>query len=156
MDTDAIKGVTRKAQVFAAKPQSPQSGFAEVLSEQEEKEKSASETDQVLSKPASGTGQTPSNPQRVLLGTITESMPTVSHLLVGHPEYGKECWSIIHSEHNRQKPYTQIPSDTAIFIDPETQKIEWGEPEGEPGPSVLRIQEVRADQDNLLEQKEIA
>jgi hypothetical protein len=155
MDTDAIKGVTQKSQVLAAKPRNPQSDFATVLSEQEGNEKPASGTGPALPKNASDSDQASGNPQRILMGTITESMPTVSHLLVGHPEYGEECWRIIHSEQNRQKPYTQIQTGTAIFIDPETRKIDWGEPTREPQPIASQVQE-RADQAPKLKKPETA
>jgi hypothetical protein len=155
MDTDAIKGVTRTNQVFAGKPKRSQAGFAKVLSAQEEKETTVPTTEETVAQKMSENGQAASSPQRVLLGKITESTPTVSHLLVGHPQYGKDCWRIIHSEHNRQKPYTQIPIDTAIFIDPVTQRIEWGEPAGEPAPKALMAQQDHADPNTPVEKPEI-
>lgn len=61
----------------------------------------------------------------IRLGTISPEMPTVSHLLVNHPEYAEACWEIIHSQLNHDKPYTRIPSGTEIYLDSATKKISW-------------------------------
>lgn len=63
--------------------------------------------------------------ERIRLGTISRENPTVSHLLVNHPEYGDACWDIIHSEVNADKPYTRIPADTPIYMDPESGQLSW-------------------------------
>lgn len=63
--------------------------------------------------------------QAILLGTISADLPTVSHLLVRHPEYGAACWEIIHAANNRDKPYTRIPPGTEIYLDPSTREITW-------------------------------
>lgn len=57
------------------------------------------------------------------IGTISEKNPTVSHLLAGSSKYGKECWDIIHSELNRDKPYRKLQIGQRIGIDPETKEI---------------------------------
>lgn len=62
----------------------------------------------------------------VSLGTISSSQPTVSHLSIRHPEYGQNCWEIIHSDLNRDKPFTKIHSGTEIYLDPESKEIIWG------------------------------
>jgi len=62
----------------------------------------------------------------VAIGTITRDMPTVSHLLVKHPQYQKDCWRIIHAEINRNKPFTRIRAGETIYIDPATHEITWG------------------------------
>jgi len=61
----------------------------------------------------------------VQLGVISSSHPTVSHLLIKHPEYGKDCWKIIHSDLNKGKPYTRIHAGTHIFFDPKSNEIIW-------------------------------
>lgn len=61
----------------------------------------------------------------VHLGVISSSHPTVSHLLIKHPEYGKDCWKIIHSDINKDKPYTRIPEGTHICLDPKSKEIIW-------------------------------
>ncbi|MBW1777799.1 MAG: lytic transglycosylase domain-containing protein [Deltaproteobacteria bacterium] len=65
------------------------------------------------------------NPGRFFLGTLSPEHPTVSHLLIKHPDYGKECWKIIHSRINRNKPYTRISVGTKIFLDLRTKEITW-------------------------------
>ncbi|MFO8085992.1 MAG: lytic transglycosylase domain-containing protein [Desulfobacterales bacterium] len=61
----------------------------------------------------------------VHLGVISSERPTVSHLLINHPEYSADCWEIIHSDLNKNKPYTRIPAGTHIYIDPESHEIVW-------------------------------
>ncbi len=63
--------------------------------------------------------------KKVYLGSVTRERPTVSHLLAGHPEFGSRCWEIIHSDINRDKPWTRIPAGTEIYLDPETEAISW-------------------------------
>src|SRR6056297_4124144 len=63
--------------------------------------------------------------EQIRLGTISAKTPTVSHLLVRHPDYRKECWDIVHSEINAGKPYTRIPAETPIYMNPETKEISW-------------------------------
>lgn len=84
---------------------------------------------------ASGAAQTQleadSRPSPILLGTISRSKPTVSNLLIEHPVYGKDCWRIIHAGVNRAKPFTRMQSDTAVYLNPETLELTWGQ-DGEP------------------------
>ena len=61
----------------------------------------------------------------VLLGTISNRKATVSELLISHPTYRKDTWNIIHSEQNRNKPYTTIQAETEIYIDLETMELVW-------------------------------
>jgi hypothetical protein len=51
----------------------------------------------------------------IKLDNISPAQPKVSHLSIRHPEYGQECWKIIHSDLNKDKPYTQIPDGTNEF-----------------------------------------
>ena len=156
MDTDAIKSVTQKSQFPATGPRKSQSGFEKVLSEQEEKEKTPVKSKQALAKTASQADHGPDKSEKVLLGMISESMPTVSHLLVGHPEFGDKCWRIIHSAQNREKPYTKIQTGTAIFIDPRTKEIEWGKTKGTFQPTPSQVQTVQADLDMEVKKPETA
>lgn len=73
----------------------------------------------------SGKAAAASEQDRISLGKISSDQPSVSHLMVNHPDYEQECWDIIHSEQNRNKPYTRIPSGTEIFLNPETEEISW-------------------------------
>jgi hypothetical protein len=62
----------------------------------------------------------------IAIGTITQDIPTVSHLLVKHPQYQKDCWRIIHAKINRDKPFASIRAGETIYIDPTTLEITWG------------------------------
>lgn len=62
----------------------------------------------------------------VSLGTVTRKNPNVSSLLIQHPVYKKDCWGILHSQINRDKPYTRIRSGTDVYLDPERKEIVWG------------------------------
>jgi len=127
METDSIKGGTTGPQSQALPRDNRQSDFAKLLGEQEanrdriiEQEPGTSQRDNSIPS-ESVKHQTP-----VLLGTITQNKPTVSHLLVGHPEYGRDYLGIIHSQQNRYKPLTKIAPGTAIFLDSKTLEITWG------------------------------
>lgn len=61
----------------------------------------------------------------VCIGEISKTHPTVSHLLVNHPDYRQNCWHIIHAEQNRNKPYRKIETGTRIYIDPENLCLFW-------------------------------
>lgn len=69
--------------------------------------------------------QAPSR-ELVHLGVISRENPTVSHLLISHPDYGGDCWKIIHSEVNAQKAFRSIREGEDIFIDPVTREVVWG------------------------------
>ncbi|MFW5930694.1 MAG: lytic transglycosylase domain-containing protein [Desulfosalsimonas sp.] len=79
--------------------------------------------------------------EKVSLGRISSGQPTVSHLMAGHRDYADECWDIIHSESNHNKPYTRIPEGTEIFLNPETKEITW-EDGGKRPESTGKISEV--------------
>ena len=64
---------------------------------------------------------------KTLLGRLSDKIPTVSHLLMGHPAYGKDCWPILSSELNKSKEFREIPKDTPVYIDNATGEITWGE-----------------------------
>ncbi len=128
METDSIKGTAAGPQNLKARQGNGniKDGFARVLSEQEENRSVVSRNQQVIPlEESSIQTESAKEDKRMFLGSITEKSPTLSHLLVGHPEYGKDCWRIIQSEQNRDKPYTKIKSGTAVFIDPNTFEITW-------------------------------
>ena len=62
-----------------------------------------------------------------LLGKLSDKIPTVSHLLVRHPAYGKDCWPILSSELNKYKEFSRIQKDTPVYINNATGEITWGE-----------------------------
>ena len=88
-------------------------------------------------------GKNSQGTELLLLGTISKSDPTVSHLLIKHPTYGKDCWNIIYSSINRDKAYTMIPSGSRIYLNPDTLEINWN---GSSGPAAHTVQ---ADQPGL-------
>lgn len=69
--------------------------------------------------------KTESDSKPVCLGIISRSKPTVSHLLIKHPLYGKDCWQIVHSELNREKAYRKLPVGQTIYLDPVSEEITW-------------------------------
>ena len=73
------------------------------------------------------TRENPKGMRQVCLGTISKTDPTVSHLLINHPVYAKECWNILSSSLNRAKSYTSIPNNATVYLDAETQEITWQE-----------------------------
>ncbi len=100
------------------------SGFEEIL------ERSMSETGRADEKPGLSAGSRPDRFGRkettlVDLGHISSNSPTVSHLLVEHPEFGRDCWDIVHSELNENKPYRRIPSGVRIYLDSESNELVW-------------------------------
>ncbi len=74
-----------------------------------------------------GSGPLPHSKEPILLGTISSETPTVSDLLIKHPDYKKDPWSIIHAEANQGKPFTRMPIGTQVSLDPETSELTWGE-----------------------------
>jgi hypothetical protein len=61
----------------------------------------------------------------IRLGTISRDNPTVSHLLVQDPRFGKDCWDIVHSQANGSKAYRSIQPGTSVYIDAHTREIVW-------------------------------
>jgi hypothetical protein len=70
--------------------------------------------------------ETKKEPTLVSVGTVTRQNPNVSSLLIKHPVYKKDCWRILLSELNRDKPYTRIRAGTEIFMDPDAKELVWG------------------------------
>jgi hypothetical protein len=66
------------------------------------------------------------NDQEVFLGTLSKTKPTVSHLLIQHPAYGKDCWNILSDDLNRSKHFNTIPKDTPVYLNTTTREITWG------------------------------
>ncbi|MBW2369854.1 MAG: hypothetical protein JRH15_18440 [Deltaproteobacteria bacterium] len=65
-------------------------------------------------------------PDLVKIGTVTSKVPTVSNLLISHPSYKKDCWRIVLSDVNHDKPYRRIRAGTDIYYDPSTKELLWG------------------------------
>jgi hypothetical protein len=70
----------------------------------------------------------PASPQTavpVFLGTISPEAPTVSDLLIRHPAYKKDPWSVIHADPNQGKPFTRMRHGTQVYLDPQSHEILW-------------------------------
>ncbi|MBW1800589.1 MAG: hypothetical protein JRJ85_07655 [Deltaproteobacteria bacterium] len=69
--------------------------------------------------------QESARPGLIHVGTISRENPTVSHLLISHPDYGRDCWEIIHSKVNAQKAFRSLREGEAIFLNPATHEVVW-------------------------------
>ncbi len=98
------------------------SGFSDILANNNDK------VDSTLIVPTPDAGKIALVPnQFIKLGTISSKNPTVSNLLIRHPQYKKDCWRIIHAATNQNKPYTRIQAGTDIYYDPKTRELLWGD-----------------------------
>jgi len=99
---------------------SPNTGFLEELENEEniQKMRSLREVQPYLSK-------SKAKPDLICIGSISCEKPTVSHLLIRHPQYGKNCWAIINSELNHNKNYRELPVGKTIYLDPKTLELTW-------------------------------
>lgn len=77
----------------------------------------------------------------VFLGRLSQKSPTVSHLLINHPEYGKECWDIVHQAINQDKDFRHIAEGEAIWLDTGSKEIYWGKEK--PSPEDNRVEQQR-------------
>jgi hypothetical protein len=75
---------------------------------------------------AATSGPPPISAEPIFLGTISSEAPTVSDLLIRHPDFKKDTWSIIHAAANQGKPFTRMPIGTQVFLNPETSELTWG------------------------------
>jgi len=102
--------------------------FLDVLRNKEAPERGR--TPHIVPKKPSGLSESTVQPKRehalVSLGEVTRQNPNVSSLLIKHPAYKKDCWNILYSLDNRDKPYTRIRPGTEIFLNPKTREIVWG------------------------------
>ncbi len=65
--------------------------------------------------------------QKLVLGQINQTNPTISNLLSQQNHYRSQRWDIIHSEVNKDKEFTKIPTDTVIYIDSKTKELSWNQ-----------------------------
>lgn len=73
----------------------------------------------------------------VSLGTISDDLPTVSHLLIANEQYKDRTWNIIFSAENREKPYAYLRTGTEILLNTQTGELTWQ------GNSVSSVQPIR-------------
>lgn len=91
----------------------------------------------------------PASPQPgspVFLGTLSSEAPTVSDLLIQHPTWKKDAWSIIHADTNQEKPFKRMQPGTHVYLDPQTQALSWtfGGSKSGPVPPVHSEKQVAA------------
>jgi hypothetical protein len=60
------------------------------------------------------------------LGKISKETPTVSHILINHPEYADKCWDIVFSSENRGKQFTKMREGTTVALKPGSNELVWG------------------------------
>jgi len=122
--TDGQQGVQEK---IVAQPQDRNDQFSKLMAEHlSGPHLIVNPMSQIVQK---GDDAAPEKPDLVHLGTITDRIPTVSNLLIRHPTYRKDIWSIIKSEQNKDKPYTEIRTGTDIYLNTETLAISWNRDE---------------------------
>lgn len=110
----STKGGETVKRVIAAHPALQKAEFSRILKKQIAA--SNKPTYAVVSTQGSQTGnKTSIAPKYVFRGTISKHNPPVSSLMIKHPAYGKDCWSIIYSSINRDKAYTMIPDGSPIY-----------------------------------------
>ncbi len=63
--------------------------------------------------------------QSIKLGQLNQARPNIASLLAELPEYKGQRWSIIHAPVNSNKSFTQIPSGSMIYLNPETRELSW-------------------------------
>ncbi|RPJ82889.1 MAG: hypothetical protein EHJ94_00905 [Deltaproteobacteria bacterium] len=123
MNIDSIPGTTGKQIPRQKENQAGNSDFSTIL----DTKKQDIRNDHMDSRSPGGSG-TPASSRKtgsILLGEISSSRPTVSHLLIDHPDYQKTCWKIIHSEQNQNKPFRKITEGTKIYIDQTNGNLFW-------------------------------
>lgn len=64
-------------------------------------------------------------PHQLSLGKISESLPTISHLLKSHPQLREQTWNLIANTVNEGKPFHAIRPGTEIYLNNDTKEITW-------------------------------
>lgn len=59
------------------------------------------------------------------LGEINAATPSVSHLLINHPELRHECWDIILAEVNQGKEFRAMRPGVQVSLNPTTKELVW-------------------------------
>lgn len=72
---------------------------------------------------SSGADQGRQKQSLVHLGRLSPAQPTVSHLIVNHPEHKEDCWSIVHDSINSNKHFRQLPANQDVWLNPATREI---------------------------------
>lgn len=118
--TQTIQPVAGEGRCGAMKDAGTPAGFHDELRHQIDTQRP-----QQMARPVPSTSQ--GNRRGLIhVGTISQENPTVSHLLISHPDFNKDCWGIIHSDINARKPFRSLCEGEEIFIHPATGELVWG------------------------------
>lgn len=61
----------------------------------------------------------------IALGKISNETPSVSHLLINHPDFRDQCWDILSSAPNQGKKFTNMQPGLEVYMDPASKEIIW-------------------------------
>ncbi len=61
----------------------------------------------------------------VILGTVNDKLPTVSHLLAATPEFDADKWNILSASANKETDFTKIPNGAQVRLNLQTKEISW-------------------------------
>lgn len=115
MPTTPISSKTNHPGSLAAKQNSRNQDFGEILSKSQEAQEALKNSDdqQVMS-------------QKLLeLGTISTKTPTVSHIFKDNDSFDGNYWNIIYSSSNKNKKYNQMSPGTKVYMDTTTKELRW-------------------------------
>nr|MBF0221855.1 hypothetical protein [Desulfobulbaceae bacterium] len=65
----------------------------------------------------------------VSLGTLSKTLPTISHVVRNNENIKGFHWDIIHADINKNKPYSTITQGTSVSINPKTLELVFKEPQ---------------------------
>jgi hypothetical protein len=102
--------------------------------------------DEAPAKAASPPSTAPTAPDTLIpLGEINAETPTVSHLLINHPELRQECWKIVHAKVNQEKEFTAMQPGTAVSLNPSTKELVWTQQPSANKPAITADKPLSAD-----------
>ncbi len=79
-----------------------------------------------ISQPDNPGPQNTNQPALIEIGRISKETPTVSHILINHPDYADKCWDIVFSSVNRGKEFTKMQEGTIVALKPGSNEVVWG------------------------------
>lgn len=74
---------------------------------------------------AAAANETLSPSEHLLVGTISNTTPTVSEMLLAHPEIGRQGWEILSLAVNRDKPFSVMPDGAQVYLDRQNGELLW-------------------------------
>lgn len=127
-----VTGITEGAgsqSVTDSKQKSEPTGFSKVLN------------DAIPGMNNSETGN-PAQAPLIELGKISKETPTVSHILINHPDYADKCWDIVFSSENRGKQFTKMHEGATVALKPGSNELVWEDEHS--------VADNQANSDNLI------